>query len=328
MEKFREKTVLITGASGMIGSHVAEALIKEGADIVALGRSKEKLSDIYAKHIIDGRVKIIAQDISEPIKCDTNVDYIFHAASPMEGKVISNRPLDVIIPNTFGTINCLEFMREQEKRCERKGRFILFSSVTVYGNITDNDISVAESETNITDVLDSNSACYSQSKRLSEVIVSAYQKQYGINAVIARLSTVYGDAYFKPDTAFFEFLKKACAGENITVNNSCLPRRDNIYIDDAVNGLLLIAEKGICGEAYNISSNGELGNFASVDEIAEIITDISNKYSGTAIKVLFRSENKSLRKPGIKLDNTKLKQLGWVLKTNLVNGIAKSMGFQ
>ena len=104
MSAFSNKTVLITGATGLMGSHIASFLLKENnVKIAALSRNKEKLERIYKEYIKAGRVKIIAQDASKPINDDIGcIDYIFHAASPISGAVIKESPVDVIEPNVLG----------------------------------------------------------------------------------------------------------------------------------------------------------------------------------------------------------------------------------
>lgn len=327
MNCYSGKTVLITGATGLIGSHLVDTFMQmKDVHVIALSRSSKKLQEGFADYLSSPFFKILPQNISEEISGDLGtIDYIFHAASPMEGKIISNTPVDVIIPNLTGTINCLEFLRKQKQKEGITGRLILFSSVTVYGNISNEDICVEENETRVTDSLDSISAPYSQSKRMSEVIAKAYIRQYELDVVIARLSTVYGDVRFVPDTAFYEFITKAIKRENIILNSSNAPRRDNIFIHDAVSGLLCIAESGLRGEAYNISSNGDKDNYASVDEIATIISDIANRKEGKTISVYYKQKNSKKRNPGLKLNNKKLKALGWEITTSLSDGISKTL---
>lgn len=327
MNSYSNRTVLITGATGLIGSHIVDVLMaQEDVRVIALSRSESKLKSGFSEYLNHPNFIIAAKDVAEPFDFKEQIDFIFHAAGPMEGKVIKNRPMDVIYPNLTGTVNCLELLRKQENETGIKGRMILFSSVTVYGNNTNIDLTVQEKDTQITEELESGSAPYSQSKRMSEVMTYAFCRQFGVDAVIGRFSTVYGNTRFIPDTAFFEFIKKGINSENITLNSSGLPRRDNIYIDDAVNGILTIGAKGTTGEAYNISSNGELGNYASVDEIAQVIAQTANlRNSEKTVEVNFKSDITGNRKPGIKLDNTKLKDLGWTLTVSLQEGIENTM---
>lgn len=332
MKKLTNKTVLITGATGLIGSHLVDFMMcVENVKVIALSRNRKKLTEGFKEYIGNDRFSFMEFDVAEEFIAEIKdtIDYIFHAAGPMENHIIANSPVDVIKPNLNGTINCLELLRRQKELTGRTGRLVLFSSVTVYANHTKGDITVSEDETNITENLESESAAYSQSKRMSEVIVHAYRKQYGIDAVIARLSTVYGNTRFRPDTAFFQFINTAVSHKNIIMNKSGIGRRDNIYIEDAIEGLISICIFGQDGWAYNISSNGELGNFAAIDEIGKIITDyVNQRFQYTeydAVSVIYKDGGKNPRKPGLKLDNSRLKKLNWNIKTGLKDGIYKTI---
>lgn len=322
MNAYSRKTVLITGASGLIGNNIVDAFMSMGdVRVIALSRNLKKMEAEFAEYKDSPNFSILAQDISFPLKVKEPIDYIFHAAGSMESAVIRSAPVDVIKPNIIGAMNCLEFLRSQREETGKSGRLILFSSVTVYGNNTDEELTVTEEDTKYTEALDSVGAPYSQSKRMIEVITTAYARQYDVDAVIGRFATVYGPTRMAPDTAFFEFIKKGIAGEDITMNTSGLPRRDNIYMDDAIRAIMLVGACGRTGEAYNISSNGDLGNYAAVDEIAQLVA----KVSGKGIAVRFKEEAATKRKPGLKLDNGKLKQLGWSATVDLESGIRRTI---
>lgn len=145
--------------------------------------------------------------------------------------------------------------------------------------------------------------------------------------IIARFSYIYGPVPYMPNTAFYEFINKAERGEDITLNNSDIARRDNIYVEDAVRGVVLIAEKGISGESYNVSSNGDLGNFKAVDEMAQIISHQINETLNFKTQVKYLSEKSENRKPGICMDNNKLKQLGWNIEYSIEQGIKETINY-
>ena len=329
MHFYYGKTVLVTGATGLIGTHLVNALMRMGdVNVIALSRSEKKLKEAFKCYLNKANFKIVAQNITATLNLTDVIDIIFHAAGPMEGKIIKNFPMDIICPNIIGLMNCLDYARRQETTIGIKARIVVFSSVTVYGNNQDTDITVTEHDTGVTDLLESINAPYSQSKRMAEVIASAYFRQYNTDIIIGRFSTVYGNVKFIPETAFYEFIKNGISRENIVLNNSNLPRRDNIYIDDAIKGVLLIGAKGKSGEAYNISSNGDGGNYASVDEIANVIVDITNKLDKKKyIEVIFKSPQIGKRLPGLKMDNRKLKELGWSIEMDLYNGIEETIKF-
>ena len=192
--------------------------------------------------------------------------------------------------------------------------------MTVYGNNSGDDITVDETDTCIAEALEADAAVYSESKRMIEVISGAYFKQYDVDSVIVRIGYVYGFAESRPNTAFYEFINKAIRGEDIVLNNSGIARRDNIYVSDVVDALILLAAKGKAGEVYNISSFGEKGNFKAIDEIAEIISSSVNAQTGKNVQVIRRQSNDK-RNPGVLVDNHKLKSLGWELKMDINEGV-------
>lgn len=318
---FQNKKILVTGATGLIGSHIVEKLLKvAGTTVVAMGRTESKLKSTFETGESIGSLQCSQHDIAQPLPNDLgDIDFIFHAASPISGEVIKTRPLDVINSNLSGTINCLEYLKKQGH-----GKMIVFSSATVYS--VDEPTHIAkESATSVADCIDAPNAPYSESKRMIEVIANAYHKQYGVDTLITRFSYVYGYSKNAAKTSFYEFINRALAGENIVMNKSGLPRRDNIYVDDAVDGLLHLCEQEISGDVFNVSSNGDLGNYAAVDEMAEIIAKNANKLiDNSTVKVEFK-ENSHDRKEGLRLSNDKIKSTGWVLSNSLEDGIYKTM---
>lgn len=321
--ELKNKTVLITGATGLIGSNLVDVLMADGnIKVIIMGRSQKKMANTFPEYVENDNLAIIEHDVANPFPKELGaIDVIFHAAGPMERDIVLNKPVNVILPNIIGSINCMEYARTIESKYGNKVRVVMFSSVTVYSNNTSSDLCVTEDMTNCADRLDSPTIAYSESKRMTEVIARAYCKQYGVDVVIARLSTVYGYTRNIPNTAFYEFIRKAMAGEDIVLYGSGMPRRDNIYIDDAINGLIKVAEAGVAGEAYNISSNGDKGNFAAVDEIAKCIAEQVAKYKGkNEVDVKITIPN-SERCAGLKLDNSYLKSIGWNLNLAIEQGI-------
>ena len=322
MKNFKNKTVLITGGTGLIGSHLVDALLQIDAKVIVLGRNKNKITDVFQKHLHNPDFSYLEADISDGIPEQIDyINYIFHAASPISGEEIKTQPVNVIKSNLTGTEKCLEFLKFQKEQHGISGRMIVFSSATVYGTSADRDTSVSENETSRADTLTSANIAYSESKRMIEVIARSYFIQYSIETVIIRIGYVYGYTKYMPNTAFYEFIKKAVNGMDLILRNSGLSRRDNIFVEDVVKGLLLIALSGAPGEVYNISSNGEKENFKSIDEIAKLITDSANKIrAGKQIAVHTQNFNPN-HKPGVKLNNTKLKNLGWSVETSIKEGI-------
>lgn len=327
MNIFENKTILVTGATGLLGTHLISRLLNcEGCKVIALGRKLQKLETVFKDYSGKGILYLVEGDVAEAMPyIPEGIDYIFHAASPIAGDIIRNYPVSVIKPNILGLINCLEYLRKRKAETGIDGSMVVFSSATVYANMTDNDYFVTEENTSVADNLDASNAPYSESKRMAEVIARSYWKQFEVRVMIARFSYLYGYSLQAPNTAFYEFINKSLRRENLLLNNNGAARRDNIFVEDAVDGLLCLCEKGNAGEAYNISSSGDKDNFAAIDEIAEAIAESANSLLGGAnITVSFR-ETVEGRKPGLALDNRKLKSLGWGIKYSLKDGISKTL---
>ena len=328
MQGLEKKTVLITGATGLVGSNLVHKLLGMGdVKVIALARNMDKVEKCFSEYFENANFEYIIQDVVEPIKCEEFVDFIFHAAGPIAGKMIHNYPMEVIRPNLYGMENCLSLLYSQKKNNGKCGRLIVFSSATVYGEYKNENIlvHVTEENTQNAETLDGINAPYSEVKRMSEVFARAYAKQYDVDCVIARLSYVYGYTDISPNTAFYEFIDQGLKGGKIAIKNQNMILRDNIYVDDAVKGLLLVATKGNNCESYNISSNGEKGNYTSVDCMATIMVRLAKEKYKLNSEIDLPSD--VIYHHGICMDNNKLKSLGWTLKTSLLDGIMATMDF-
>lgn len=319
------KTVLITGATGLIGSNLIDKLLKARCErIIAVGRSESKLRAVLGKYAGEGHLVLLEHDVANPLPQDLGcVDWIFHAASPVSGSTIRTAPASVVRSNLQGAVNCLDYLRAQKDTMGKAGAFVVFSSATVYGNAGREDVCRAEGETFVCEPLDSPTSPYSESKRMTEVLALAYGRQWGVDVRIVRFSFVFGPCPVLPKTAFYEFVGKALAGEDLVFLNAGFGRRDNIYVDDAVGGLLLVCERGEICKAYNISSNGELGNFAAIDEMATVIARLANEASNMDVHVVLPKVES--RVGGVLLDNSRIRTLGWTVRTSLEEGIRRTI---
>lgn len=314
----KKGSVLITGASGLIGSCIIDVLLKANRDygsdfvIFALGRSKEKLQArfFYAKESI----KIIEQNITSPLDNSLRLDYIIHAASNADPISYALNPVDTILTNFEGTKNCLEYCKNHTKT-----RLLFTSTFEVYGKHEADEYSEDDFGAINNNMIRSG---YPYSKILSELLLKSYCKQFNVDAVIGRLSSIYGPTMLNNDSkAHAQFIRNGLHGENIVLKSAGTQKRTYCYVMDAVSGLLTILFNGKTGEAYNVANDKSI---ATIAEVAYTVAGIC----GT--KVVFDLPS-DIEKKGFSLPQNcilkidKLRALGWQGKHTLRDGLESTI---
>ena len=230
--KLRNTSILVTGATGLIGSCVIDVLAKAndeyGANIkiYALSRSKNKIEKDFGT-----RVFPVVQDIVDSLDDTIEYDWIIHGASNADPKMYAVQPVETILTNIIGTKNVLDYCREH-----RKTKMILTSSFEVYGELKGQDI-YSENMSGIIDQTVLRNG-YPESKRCCELLVRSYVDEYDVNAVIARLPSVYGPTMLASDSkAHAQFIRNALNGENIVLKSKGDQKRTYCYVVDVVSAL-------------------------------------------------------------------------------------------
>ena len=171
-DKLKNKSVLITGATGMLATYIIYFLYylninkESNIKIYALARNKKKIEEIFNTLIDDKNFVIVNQDVTKEILIDEKIDYIFHLASSANPKSILDNPVGIIQANTLGTINVCQF-------AVKNNALVFFASTReIYGKIEGKEF-VKESDMGVCDCLEDR-ACYPESKRISETICKSY----------------------------------------------------------------------------------------------------------------------------------------------------------
>lgn len=291
-EKLDNKTILISGGTGFIGSFISDVIRyrneKYDSNIKVVSLSRRGGSS-------DKTVEYLKADITQPISYAGTIDYILHLASNTHPKQYGEDPVGTITTNVIGCDNLLKLA------VEKKAVFLLASSVEIYGQGTAEPM-----DEQYCGYLDCNIARsgYNEAKRTCESLCQSYKQQYGIEVKIVRLARVFG-ADKKLDTkAMSQFMDKAVAGEDIILKSKGKQRFSYCYIADAVSGIVKVLLDGVDGEAYNIANEDD---GLSLGGYAEFMADLANK------KVLYRIENDEAasRASYALLDIEKIKKLGW-----------------
>lgn len=320
-DRMKNSSILVTGASGLIGSYLVDMLLTynrlENANIkiYALGRSEERLRERFDGAGADTLV-YIAQDVCEKIELDAEVDYIIHAAGNAHPAAFSADPVGTILSNVQGTENLLRFGSAHGAK-----RLLFVSSGEVYGQCDEKTESFREDYSGYVDPLVARS-CYPTGKRAAETLCVTYTEQYGLDTVIARPCHCYGPNVTATDNrATVQFIDKALKGENIVVNSTGRQLRSYCYIADCAAALLTVLLLGKSGEAYNVANPDAM---VTVGEFAAIVAS----QSGRAL--IYSHPEKvtaAAKKPLIRqvLSAEKVERLGWKGRYSVEEGVAHTM---
>lgn len=321
-EKLKNKSVLITGASGMVGSYMLRVLAMlndakgYGIRIIAMVRNANKLpAELRERQ----DVEISIQDVVGKLEVEGAVDYIIHAASPASPLIMQNQPVETIAANTLGTYNTL--MLAKEKNAEG---YMFISSREIYGQPYEGQEFFYEDTYGFVDQLNPRS-CYSEGKKAAETMCVCFHEEYGLNVKIARLAHTYGPGMSIYDGRVqADFLKNVYHHEDIVLKSEGTAIRTYTYIGDAVEALfrILLDSDDI---VYNIGN--EAGK-VSIRELAEIMVDI---YPERNLKLVFDIPEGGTKGTapytlGI-LHSGKLRGIGWEPKYSVKEGFKRTLEY-
>lgn len=314
--EIKKGDILITGATGLIGSCLIDVLLAANKYclsefvVYAMSRSFQKLKTRFEDKIIP-----IVQDVCMPLETSINFDYIIHAASNADPRKYATEPVETVLTNVVGMKNILDYCKNHKNT-----RVLMVSSFEVYGMIDGTDTYSEDMSGNVDFQYLRNG--YTESKRCAEILLRSYVDEYGVNGVIARLASIYGPTMAESDSkAHAQFINKAVQGQNVILKSKGTQKRTYCYVIDAVSGIMTILIKGKKGEAYNVANEGST---ATIAEVAEACA----KLSGT--KVVYdlpdKIEQKGFSKPqNCILNCSKLRTLGWNGKFSLIDGLQETI---
>ncbi len=310
-EKLKDSKVFVTGATGLIGSQIIFALAcmnrihKSNIQIVAMVRSEEKAKKVFGSLLEDGDLHLYCGDVNASILYDGDIDYIIHGASATSSKYFVTYPVETIMTAIEGTKNILEFAKEKKVK-----QMVYLSSLEVYGTPEANQQYISENDYGYIDPMSVRSS-YSEGKRMVECMCVSYAKEYDVPVKVARLSQTFGAGVEYDDgRVFAEFARCAVEKKDIVLHTQGNTIRSYCYTKDAVSAILYVLLKGNVAEAYNVTN---MDTAVSIREMAEMVcglypeNDIQVKIDIPEDVANFGYNPEMV----IRLDNAKLKELGW-----------------
>lgn len=310
--------ILITGGCGFIGSNLINFFLKKNKkvlniDNLSLYKSKKTLllnkikNKNYKLHILD---LSIYKNIERCIK-SFNPDYIFNLAAESHVDNSIDKPNLSISTNIIGTFNLLEAIKKNNNN--RLKKLIHISTDEVYGSSTKkfcDEISILNP-----------SSPYSSTKASAELLCLAYNKTFNIPVVVVNPSNNYGPFQF-PEKLIPLTIMKCFMKEKIGIYGNGKNQRDWLYVEDTVNALHLIMNKGRIGQKYNISCQ----NLISNNEVVETITKYFSKKNNFNYEQLIEYvTDRPAHDFSYKVNSEKLRNIGWKHKTNFKQGIVKTI---
>lgn len=310
--RFQNKWILITGATGLIGSLLVNVFLTAnermhlGIKVSILVRSEEKARKLFGAAA--AQMNIMVGSVEEFTDVSDDVDYIIHAASQTSSKGFVEQPVETFMTSIKGTANLLEIARKKQAE-----KLIYLSTMEVYGlPATDDKIQ----ESLRTSVLSSDIRnCYPISKIASENLCCNYFSEYGVKSAVLRLTQTFGPGVnYHDGRVFAEFARCAIEGRDIILKTKGETKRSYLYTTDAITAILcLLSDEIKQFEIYN-AANEE--TYCSIFEMAQLAAQKGDIH----VKI---EEQFDLSKFGyaptlhMNLDTTKLKSLGWKPKYDL-----------
>lgn len=319
LDRLDGKTVLVTGAAGLIGSYAIDvfmaynALKNKKISVIAVDFDEVCANERFSEYYKDDCFKFFKDDVNVSTRfLPTKCDYIIHAASNTSPIDYANDPVGTIATNVIATHNLLEYAKNAKIE-----KFLFCSSVEAYGR---NNGDVDDFDESYSGYVDCNTvrAGYPSAKRAAEAMCNAYASQYGVRFSTARIGRIYGPTIKLGDAkAPTQFISNAVNGEDIVLKSAGTQMFSYGYVGDCVSAMIYILLEGEDGHAYNIADDNSK---VMLKEFAQKCANIA----GT--KCCFVEQDATEQKGYSKITKAtmnidKLKALGWKAKKDLSAGL-------
>lgn len=313
---YKGKTILVTGATGLIGSLFIKSLLyvsakKDlGIKLIAMIRNLEKAKQIFDE---SSDLKFCVYDFMDEgtISIEDKIDYILHTAAVTTSKEMVARPVDNIKISLSGTFKMLDLAKEKNV-----SSMLYLSSMEAYGQLNVSDHLITEDELGNVD-LSSVRSCYPEGKRMCECLCNSYASQYDLNVIIARLAQTFGPGISKNENRVFaQFAKSAIKGNDIILKTDGMSEGNYVYTADAITAILTLLLKGGKAQTYNVVNEN---NHMSIKDSANMV---ATKIAQGKIKVVFDIPEDALSTgyaapTKMHLSASKINSLGWKAEVSL-----------
>jgi dTDP-glucose 4,6-dehydratase len=298
----------VLGGAGFLGSHLCDALVKRGDEVVAVDNfstgSKNNLQQLNnAKNF-----SVVDADICEPIEISGRVDLVLNFASPASPKKYLQIPIQTLQAGSLGTENAVQLA------LKNNARLIMASTSEVYGD----PLTTPQSETYFGNVNPIGvRSCYDEAKRFAEALLMAHSRVSGLNLGIVRIFNTYGPRLDPDDGRVVSTLiSQAVSNQDLTVHGDGKQSRSFCYVDDLIRGVIALADSNEIGP-INLGNNKEI----SVLELANLVLKI-NQSSNKITFTQAMDDDPQQRCPDLTLANSKL---NWSPTISIEDGLSRTI---
>jgi dTDP-glucose 4,6-dehydratase len=301
--------VVITGAAGFIGSHLSEALLDRGYQVVGIDNLLTG-DTANITHLANRDFTFIKHDVTNYIYVDGPVDFVLHWASPASPIDYLELPIPTLKVGALGTHKALGLAKA------KGAKFVLASTSEVYGDPLEHP----QKETywgNVNPI--GPRGVYDEAKRFAEAMTVAYHRFHGLDTKIVRIFNTYGPRMRVNDgRAVPAFISQAIEGEDVTVFGDGTQTRSFTYISDLIEGIIRLMLSSV-NDPVNIGNPREM----SIEEIARTII----RMTGSKSRIVYRplpTDDPKIRQPDITRART---LLGWEPKVPLEEGLVNTIAY-
>ncbi|MFT6290041.1 MAG: dTDP-glucose 4,6-dehydratase [Ilumatobacter sp.] len=296
--------IIIAGGAGFLGSHLTDALIARGDQVVCLDNYiTGRLANV--EHLLDNDAfELIEADICGDVQVAGEIDAVMNLASPASPKDYYEFPIETLDVGSIGTRNLLELAKNND------ATFFMASTSEVYGDPSVHP-QTEDYWGNVNPI--GQRSMYDEAKRFSEALSFAYHRKHGVPIRVVRIFNTYGPR-MQPDDGrvVSNFITQALRGEALTIYGDGSQTRSFCYVEDEVRGFIALLDSDETGP-INIGNPGEF----TMLELADLVTELTGNAAGIVYEPL-PSDDPKQRQPDITLATSKL---GWQPTFDLRTGL-------
>jgi dTDP-glucose 4,6-dehydratase len=302
--------VVVTGGAGFLGSHLCERLLADGCEVVALDNFLTGTPANVAHLTDNGAFRLLRADITDYVHVPGPVDAVLHFASPASPIDYLQLPIETLKVGSIGTLHALGLAKD------KGARLLLASTSEVYGDPKVHP----QPETywgHVNPV--GPRGVYDEAKRYAEALTMAYRRAHAVDTSIVRIFNTYGER-MRPDDgrAIPTYIRQALRSQPITVSGDGSQTRSVCYVDDLVDGILLLLRSELAGPV-NLGNPHELSMLDLAGRIRAL--------AGSSSDIVFiprPEDDPAIRQPDITLATM---ELGWRPKVDLDAGLARTIAW-